>query len=181
MYYSVIKKNDIADGVGVRVTLFVSGCPHRCDGCFNSDTWDFEYGQPFTDDTIEEIITYLKPEHIRGLTLLGGEPMVRTNQAALLPLLKRFKEAYPAKDVWCYTGYDFDEYIMPVMMKEWEETPEFLSYIDVLVDGLFVKELKDWSLKFRGSANQKIIDVKKSLEAGHAIWHEDFLFDKREL
>ena len=132
MYYSVIKKCDIADGPGVRVTLFVSGCPHRCEGCFNEDTWNYKYGQPFTEDTIDEIIDALKPDHIKGLTLLGGEPMVQINQQGLLPLLRKVHELYPNKNVWCYTGYMYDSYIVPVMLKSWPETEEFLSYIDVL-------------------------------------------------
>ncbi|MCR4717145.1 MAG: anaerobic ribonucleoside-triphosphate reductase activating protein [Lachnospiraceae bacterium] len=174
MYYSVIKKKDIADGPGVRVSLFVSGCPHKCKGCFNADTWDYEYGQPFTEDTIDEVIEALSPNYIRGLTLLGGEPMVQVNQAGLLPLLRKVNEIYPDKDIWCYSGYVFDKYVVPVMLKEWPETEEFLSYIDVLVDGPFILEQKDWSLKFRGSANQRVIDVQESLKKGEVIIVEDY-------
>ncbi len=175
MNYSVIKKCDIADGPGVRVTLFVSGCPHKCEGCFNEKTWDYDYGKPFTEDTIEELIEAMRPDHIRGLTLLGGEPMVQVNQQGLLPLLRRVKEVYPDKDIWCYTGYMYDSYIVPVMIKEWPETEEFLSYIDVLVDGPFIMDQKDWRLKFRGSSNQKIIDVKESLKEGKVVLVKEYI------
>lgn len=169
MYYSEIKEYDIANGSGVRVTLFVSGCTHRCKGCFNEMTWDFEYGRLFDEETVEYILNKLKPSYIAGLTLLGGEPMEYKNQLGLLPLLRRFKEQYPEKTVWCYTGYLYDKDILEDFCKKWEETKEILSYLDVVVDGEFVEDLKDISLQFRGSSNQRIIDVKKSMQAGEIV------------
>lgn len=169
MNYAEIKTNDIANGPGVRVSLFVSGCPHHCKGCFNESTWDYDYGKSFTEDTIEQIIKYLEPGYIQGLTLLGGEPMVRQNQRGLLPLLRRVREVYPNKNIWCFTGYVFNDYIKTVMLPQWPETAEFLSYIDVLVDGPFVEKLSDWSLQFRGSSNQNLILVKETLERGELV------------
>ncbi|MCH5253758.1 MAG: anaerobic ribonucleoside-triphosphate reductase activating protein [Lachnospiraceae bacterium] len=169
MNYSEIKEYDIANGPGVRVTLFVSGCTHRCKGCFNEMTWDFEYGRPFGEDTVEYILKKLEPSYIAGLTLLGGEPMEYKNQIGLLPLLRRVKEEYPGKTVWCYTGYLYDKDILEDFCMKWEETKEILSYLDVVVDGEFVEDLKDISLQFRGSSNQRIIDVKKSMQAGEIV------------
>ncbi len=173
MNYSEIKYNDIANGPGVRVSLFVSGCPHQCKGCFNEDTWSYEYGEQFTESTIEAVLNGLKPSYIKGLTLLGGEPMARQNQKGLLPLLRRVKEEFPKKDIWCFTGYVFQDYIKKVMLKEWDEAKEFLSYVDVLVDGPFKEELKDIMLKFRGSSNQNIILVKESLEQDKLVLWEN--------
>ncbi len=173
MNYSEIKYNDIANGPGVRVSLFVSGCPHQCKGCFNEDTWSYEYGEKFTESTIEDILNGLKPSYIKGLTLLGGEPMARQNQKGLLPLLRRVKEEFPKKDIWCFTGYVFQDYIKKIMLKEWDEAKEFLSYVDVLVDGPFKEELKDIMLKFRGSSNQNIILVKESLEQDRLVLWEN--------
>lgn len=164
MYYSEIKESDIANGPGVRVTLFVSGCTHHCKGCFNEMTWDFTYGTPFEEKDIEKIIKLLQPSYIAGLTLLGGEPLEYVNQQGLLPLLRRVREEYPDKTIWCYTGYLFDRDILQDFCHKWDETKEMLSYLDVVVDGEFVEELKDISLRFRGSSNQRIIDVKKSEE-----------------
>ena len=169
MNYGEIKKHDIANGLGVRVSLFVSGCTHHCKGCFNSETWDFNYGKPFTEETEKEIIDALKPGFIKGLTLLGGEPFEKANQRVLLPFLKKVKEFYPDKNIWCYSGYLLDEELLKDSRARCEVTDEMLSYIDVLVDGEFVEELKDISLKFRGSSNQRIIDVKKSLELSKVV------------
>ncbi len=164
MHYASIKKYDIANGEGVRVSLFVSGCPHHCKNCFNREAWDYNYGKKFTEKEEYDIISSLYEDTISGLSLLGGEPMWPENQKGLLPLLRKVKEKYPYKTIWCYTGYLFDKEIMDKMYKENDFTREFLSYIDVLVDGRFVEELLDRSLFFRGSSNQRIIDVKKSLK-----------------
>lgn len=172
MYYSEIKECDIANGPGVRVTIFVSGCTHHCKGCFNEMTWDFQYGRQFGEQDIEKILKLLEPSYIAGLTLLGGEPMEYVNQQGLLPLLRNVKEKYPDKSVWCYTGYQFDKDILQDFCKKWQETQEMLSYLDVVVDGEFVEELKDISLRFRGSSNQRIIDVKKSMQTGEIILWE---------
>lgn len=174
MYYSEIKECDIANGPGVRVTIFVSGCTHHCKGCFNEMTWDFQYGRQFGEQDIEKILKLLEPSYIAGLTLLGGEPMEYVNQQGLLPLLRNVKEKYPDKSVWCYTGYQFDKDILQDFCKKWQETQEMLSYLDVVVDGEFVEELKDISLRFRGSSNQRIIDVKKSMQTGEIV-HLTFL------
>ncbi len=163
MNYGTIKKLDIANGPGLRVSLFVSGCTHRCKDCFNKETWNFDYGEPFTDVTIANIIGYLENEHVAGLSLLGGEPMEQSNQQGLLPLLRKVKSTYPNKTIWCYTGYDFEKDILAKMVLEWEETREFLSYLDVLVDGEFEVEKKDLTLHFKGSSNQRIIKVQESL------------------
>lgn len=174
MYYSVIKKCDIADGPGVRVTLFVSGCTHHCEGCFNPETWDFQYGQLFTETVVDEILEALSPDYIAGLTLLGGEPLESANRQALLPLLRAVKQAYPRKDIWCYTGYLYDADILEKFCAQWEGMEEFLSYLDVIVDGAFIQERKNISLRFRGSENQRIIDVQESLRQGKAVlWEEE--------
>ena len=163
------KNNDIANGEGVRVTLFVSGCTHHCNGCFNPMTWDFDYGKEFTEETEKSIIDMLSPSYIKGLTLLGGEPMEPVNQRGLLPLLKKVKELYPSKTIWCYSGYLFDEELLKESRARCEVTDELLSYIDILVDGEFILEKKNIMLQFRGSENQRIIDVKKSLEQGEVV------------
>jgi len=164
MNYGEIKKADIANGLGVRVSLFVSGCTHHCKNCFNQMTWDFDYGKVFDEKAEQEVIDALKPNHIAGLTLIGGEPMEPANQRGLLPLVKKVKELYPDKNIWCYTGYLFDLELLKESRARCEVTDEFLSYIDILVDGRFVEELKDITLRFRGSSNQRIIDVKSSLQ-----------------
>lgn len=161
MHYGNIKECDIADGPGVRVSLFVSGCRHHCKGCFNSETWDFQYGKPYTKETEEEIIRLLEPDFIQGFTLLGGEPFEPENQAELVKLLKRIRETYPKKDIWCYSGYLYDVDMIPGGKVYTEVTEEMLSYIDVLVDGEFVEELKDITLVFRGSSNQRILHLKE--------------------
>ena len=169
MNYAVIKKFDIANGEGVRVSLFVSGCTHHCEGCFNPETWNFCYGREFTSETEKELLNALSPDFINGLTLLGGEPFAPQNQRALVPFLKKVREQYPKKKIWCYTGYLFDEELLKDSRARCEVTDEMLSMIDVLVDGEFRQELKNITLRFRGSENQRIIDVKKSLEAGKVI------------
>lgn len=169
MNYAVIKKNDIANGPGVRVSLFVSGCRHHCKNCFNQEAWDFHYGAPFTEEVIAEILSALEPGYIAGLSLLGGEPMEPENQKALLPLVERFRERFPKKDLWCYTGFSFERDLMGGRIGDPETVQKLLSCIDVLVDGKFVEELKDPSLIFRGSSNQNIIDVSKSLAEGHMV------------
>ncbi len=163
MNYATIKKRDIANGVGVRVSLFVSGCTHRCKNCFNKETWDFDYGEKFTDDTANEIIEMLAPDYVNGLSLLGGEPFEVLNQCELTKLLRRVKAEYPNKDVWCYTGYLFDKHLLSDSRARCEYTDEMLSYIDILVDGPYIEDQKDISLQFRGSKNQRIIDVKRSI------------------
>ena len=175
MYYAEIKNCDIANGPGVRVTLFVSGCTHRCQNCFNEETWDFKYGSPFTAETENKLIDALRPAYIKGLTLLGGEPLEHSNQQGLLPFLRRVKKELPGKDIWCYTGYTFESDILQKMCTEWEETEELLSYINVLVDGEFVQALKDLGLRFRGSGNHGIIDLPESLRTGKTvIWEDKF-------
>lgn len=173
MKYAEIKNCDIANGPGVRVTLFVSGCTHHCEGCFNPETWDFQYGAPFTKETEEQLLTALSPAYIAGLTLLGGEPLEYSNWTALLPLLRAVKRQYPKKDVWCYTGYLFDRDILGKFCVQWKEMEEFLSCLDVIVDGEFILAQKDISLRFRGSRNQRIISVQESLRRGAVVlWEE---------
>ena len=169
MYYADIKKADVANGLGVRISLFVSGCTHHCKNCFNEEAWDFHYGNEFTEKEIDKIIELMDYPYISGLTLLGGEPLEHVNQQGILPLLRKVKEKFPDKNIWCYSGYTFEKDILDRMCKEWEETPEILSYIDVLVDGKFEEDKKDIKLRFRGSSNQRIIDVKKSLKENKTI------------
>ena len=169
MNYGEIKKTDIANGEGVRVSLFVSGCTHHCEGCFNPETWNFCYGKEFTSETEKELLNALSPDFINGLTLLGGEPFEPQNQRALVPFLKKVREQFPNKNIWCYTGYLFDEELLKDSRARCEVTDEMLSMIDVLVDGEFKQELKNITLRFRGSENQRIIDVKKSLQTGETV------------
>jgi anaerobic ribonucleoside-triphosphate reductase activating protein len=171
MHYSVIKPVDIADGVGVRVTLFVSGCTHHCKGCFQPQTWAFDYGQPYTKETEDQLISLLSPSYIRGLTLLGGEPMEPDNQRTLLPLLRRVRAELPKKDIWCYSGYTLDE-LTGVSRARCEVTDELLSLIDVLVDGEFVEEKRNISLKFRGSENQRLIDLAATRKQGTVVLYD---------
>ena len=171
MKYATIKKYDVANGPGVRVSLFVSGCTHRCKGCFNKEAWDFNYGTDFSSITINEIIEAMNHEYISGLSLLGGEPFEYVNQKGLLDLVRRVKEVYPFKDIWAYSGYLYDD-IVSRMFSSFPETKQFLSYIDVLVDGEFVESKKNPNLFFRGSSNQRIIDVKKSLKENRVVIHE---------
>lgn len=168
MKYAKIKKTDVANGPGVRVSIFVSGCHHHCEGCFNSEAWDFNYGNDFTEDTIQEIIEAMNHDYITGLSLLGGEPFELINQKGLLPLLKKVKEVYPEKTIWAYSGYLYDE----LKEMDYPETKEILSLIDILVDGKFVESLKDPNLYFRGSSNQRVIDMKKTLKNNKIVLHE---------
>ena len=169
MNYADIKKADVANGLGVRVSLFVSGCTHHCKNCFNEEAWDFNYGKKFTEKEIDKIINELDHSYVAGLTLLGGEPLEHVNQQGLLPLLRKVKAKFPEKNIWCYSGYTFETDIMGRMYKEWEETKELLSYIDVLVDGKFEEDKKDIKLRFRGSSNQRILDLQKSIKENKAI------------
>lgn len=168
MNYSVIKNCDIANGEGVRVSLFVSGCRNHCPYCFQKETWNFEYGQPFTEQTTQKILDLLKPNHIRGLTLLGGEPFEPENQPALINLLKEVKRSYPTKDIWCFTGFTLEE-ILNGSRATGKNATELLSLIDILVDGRFEQDKKNLMLKFRGSSNQRIIDLKNSLKENKII------------
>ena len=169
MNYGEIKNCDIADGTGVRVSLFVSGCTHRCEGCFNPMTWDFNYGKPFTAETEDYLLKLLAPSYIAGLTLLGGEPMEVPNQRALLGFLRRVRQQYPDKTIWCYTGYTFESDLLSPSRARCECTDEILSMLDILVDGEFILAKKNISLTFRGSDNQRIIDVKRSLAEGCTV------------
>ena len=193
MNYATIKKTDVANGPGIRVSLFVSGCTHRCKGCFNSEAWDFGFGQPYTRETEEEILEALAPDYIRGLSLLGGEPMEPENRGTVLSLLQKVRQRYPQKDVWCYTGYRYEEDLLAWAREEQKayacralnrpeeerggagsqdggpesgEVAQLLSLIDVLVDGEFVEERKNLRLAFRGSENQRLIDLKESGRQG---------------
>lgn len=162
MKYANIKYYDISNGLGVRTSLFVSGCTHRCRGCFNEIAWDFNYGNDFTDKTIQEILNSISPEYISGLTLLGGEPMELSSQRALLPLLEQFRKRFPEKNIWCYTGYTYEsDLLAPDGQAHCEVTDKFLSYIDILVDGEFDEAQYDISLPFRGSRNQRILQIQK--------------------
>ncbi|MCR5022431.1 anaerobic ribonucleoside-triphosphate reductase activating protein [Ruminococcus sp.] len=169
MYYGEIKNCDIADGIGVRVSLFVSGCRHHCEGCFNAMTWDFDYGKPFTEETEDQLLEMLSCEYIDGLTLLGGEPMEPENQRVLAPFMRRVKEKYPEKSIWCYTGCVLEDELLHESPWRCECTDEMLSMIDVLVDGRFILAKRNISLGFRGSDNQRIIDLKSTLKTGKTI------------
>ena len=165
MNYGKIKPTDVANGEGVRVSLFVSGCPHHCKGCFNSELWNHNAGQEFTPEVIMKIVNLCDHDHISGLSLLGGEPLDPNNLQRVTLLCKVFKHYYPNKTIWCYTGYEWDRI----------KHLDIMQYIDVVVDGKFVQEQKDPRLKFRGSSNQRIIDVKKSLESGRVILRKDLM------
>ncbi len=175
MYYGAIKNCDIANGIGVRVTLFVSGCTNHCPDCFQPETWAFDYGEPFTSATEDEILALLAPSYIAGLTLLGGEPFEPENQRALLPFVKRVREAYPNKTIWAFTGFLYDrELLQAGSHPHCEVTEEFLGYLDVLVDGRFEKDKRNLSLVFRGSENQRIIDLNQTRSTGVlTLWSED--------
>ena len=172
MNYANIKYCDIANGPGVRTTLFVSGCRVHCPGCFNEVAWDFCSGEVFDDAVAQRIWDSLEAPWVEGITVLGGEPFERVNQQGLLPLLRKVKARFPEKNIWCYTGYDFEKDILGRMAEQWEETKEMLSYIDVLVDGEFKEALKSPSLQFKGSSNQRIIEVQPSLKEGHIVLWE---------
>ena len=175
MHYGEIKNCDIANGEGVRVSLFVSGCTNHCEHCFQPQTWDFEYGQPFTAETEERLLSLLEPDYIRGLTLLGGEPFEPANQRTLLPFLRRMRERFPSKNLWAFIGFTYEELTTPGSYPHCEVTEEMLSIVDVLVDGRFVEALKDISLRFRGSSNQRLIDLNATRRAGQLC----FLPDRR--
>ena len=174
MKYATIKKIDVANGPGIRVSLFVSGCTHHCKGCFNPETWNFNYGEDFTEEVEQRILEYMKPDYIKGLSLLGGEPFEPENQKAILPFLRKVKAMYPQKTIWCYSGYDFEKDMLTGNLGLWEITEEILRYIDVLVDGEFILELKNPNLRFRGSENQRVIDVAASLHEDNVVlWNDE--------
>lgn len=174
MNYASIKPFDVANGPGVRVSLFVSGCTHQCKNCFNKEAWDFNYGNKYTEKQTEEILNALKPDYIKGFSLLGGEPFEKQNQIVLCEVLEKIKKAYPEKTIWCYSGYSFDSDLLTGRICDFSITKRMLDCIDILVDGEFVEEKKDLSLRFKGSSNQRIIDVKRSLSEGQIIrWSED--------
>ena len=169
MYYGEIKNCDIANGEGVRVTLFVSGCTNRCPHCFQPQTWAFDYGHPFTAETEEQLLAMLKPDYISGLTLLGGEPFEPANQEVLVPFLRRVRETYPTKTIWGFSGCTYEELLTKGHSHHCQWTEEMLSLLDVLVDGRFVEELKDISLRFRGSSNQRLIDLNQTRKTGQIV------------
>lgn len=173
MKYATIKEIDVANGPGIRVSLFVSGCTHHCKGCFNPETWNFNYGDDFTPEVEEHILEAMKPAYIKGFSLLGGEPFEPQNQEALLPFLRRVKAAYPDKTIWCYSGYDFEKDMLTGNLGPWEVTHEMLTLIDVLVDGEFVLEKKNPNLRFRGSENQRVIRVADSLNSDTVVLWDD--------
>ena len=173
MNYAELKSHDIANGPGVRVSLFVSGCTHRCKGCFNQQAWDFDFGQPFDQSVIDHILELLRPDYIKGITYLGGEPLDPRNQPELLNLSRQIKQHYPNKSIWCFTGYVLENDILAKKLGAWEITSELLTYFDVLVDGPFVEEKRNLMLKFRGSENQRLLDMKKTIACGQAVlWEE---------
>ena len=175
MYYADIKKVDVANGPGVRVSLFVSGCTHKCKGCFNEEAWDFKYGHEYTQKEEDKIIELLKPDYIEGITILGGEPFEYVNQKGILPLLRRIRKELPNKTIWCFSGYTFDTDILENMCNKYKETKTLISYIDVLVDGKFEIDKKNFKLKFRGSSNQRIINVKESLKNNKVILMDEYM------
>ena len=169
MYYGTIKYFDVADGPGCRVSLFVSGCRNHCPGCFNQETWDFRYGQEYTAETEKDILRALAPDYIQGLSLLGGDPFEPENQRELLHLLRNVKTAFPKKDIWAYTGYTLERLRNAESHPRCEVTDEMLSMIDILVDGPFIETRKNISLRFRGSDNQRIIDLPDTLKSGEIV------------
>ena len=161
MNYAAIKKTDVANGPGVRVSLFVSGCPHHCPGCFNAETWDFAYGEEFTEATLTEILQALAPEYIRGFSLLGGEPLAPENRETVLKILEAVAEMYPQKDIWCYTGYVYEQDIQAWIAQGDETVRKIMEHIHVLVDGPFILARRNLKLPFRGSENQRILNLKE--------------------
>ena len=180
MYYGAIKKNDIANGEGIRTTVFVSGCTNRCKNCFQPETWSFTYGEPFTEAVAEEIFKALDNSAVRGLTVLGGEPMEPENQRDLLPFLKELKRRFPNKTVWLYTGNLYEELIGETgdSPKHLDITEQLLSLVDILVDGPFIEEKKSLGLRFRGSENQRIIDMNKTRREGRVVIWEGVSSDR---
>ncbi len=177
MNYSEIKYFDIANGAGIRTTLFVSGCRHHCKGCFNPDTWAFEAGRPYSREVESQILSNLEPAYVDGLTLLGGEPFEPESQDVLIALLERVRAERPGKNVWAYSGFTWEQLTQGPSRAHTNHVMQMLSMVDVLVDGPFVLEQKDITLRFRGSSNQRIIDVRRSLEAGATtLWEDDPLF-----
>ena len=172
MYYGGIKDCDVENGPGVRVTLFVSGCTNHCEGCFQPQTWDFCYGEPFTGETEERLLRMLRPAYIRGLTVLGGEPFEPENQRALLPFLRRVRRELPEKDIWAFTGFTWETLLREGSHPRCEATEEMLSLLDVLVDGPFVLSKRNLMLRFRGSENQRLLDVPKTIAAKAPVWWE---------
>ena len=181
MNYATIKSRDIANGPGVRVSLFVSGCTHRCPGCFNQEAWDFNYGQPFDQTVIDRILRDLDADYVTGLTLLGGEPFEPQNQGPIVELLRQVKAKYPDKSIWAFSGYLFDGDILSGRLGDPVVTREYLSYLDVLVDGPFIEAKKNLSLRFRGSENQRLIDVPASLAAGQVVLWSDWQGERKDL
>jgi len=171
MNYATIKWTDIANGQGVRISLFVSGCTHRCKNCFNEVAWDFSYGNLFDEEIQEKILSELASDYIAGVSLLGGEPLEPSNQEALYPFIQEVKRRYPQKTIWCYTGFVFDEQngVLKETYKNTPYTKKLISMFDVLVDGPYIEELKDIRLKFRGSSNQRVIDVQESLKTKKCV------------
>lgn len=178
MNYAALKPFDVANGPGVRVSLFVSGCRHMCKNCFNKEAWDFNYGKPYTEAETEKILEAMKPDYIKGFSLLGGEPFEKENQAVLCEVLEKIKKAYPEKTIWCYTGFSYDTELLQGKICDFSITKRMLDCIDILVDGKFIEAEKDLSLRFKGSRNQRIIDVQTSLKEGKIIrWAEDRIDD----
>ena len=169
MNYAGIKYCDIANGTGCRTVLFVSGCRNACKGCFQPQTWDFGYGEPFDEKVQEEVLKSLEPDYITGITGLGGEPLEPENQKELVPFMRKVVARYPNKNVWAFTGYIYDKDLVAGGRRHTEDTDELLSMIDVLVDGPFQEEKKDITLKFRGSSNQRILDLKETIRTGNII------------
>ena len=173
MHYGAIKNTDIANGAGVRVSLFVSGCRNKCQGCFQPETWSFTYGKEFTNDTEDELINMLAPSYIRGITILGGDPFEPENQRELAPFIRRIREECQGKDIWMYSGYTYEQLTGGNPHCAIDVTPEILGNIDVLIDGRYEESLRNLSLQFRGSSNQRIIDVKQTLASGRVVlWEE---------
>ena len=178
MNYAALKPFDVANGPGVRVSLFVSGCRHMCKNCFNKEAWDFNYGEPYTEAETERIIEAMRPDYIKGFSLLGGEPFEKENQAVLCEVLEKIRKEYPEKTIWCYTGFSYDTDLLTGKICDFSITKRMLDCIDILVDGKFIEEEKDLSLRFKGSRNQRIIDVQASLKEGKIIrWSEDRIDD----
>lgn len=173
MNYATLKRHDIANGPGVRVSLFVSGCRHHCKGCFNPETWDFNYGKPFDGEVMDQLLRACNHDFITGLSILGGEPFEPENQPSVLNLMRKFKEQYPHKTIWCYSGYDFEKDILTGKLGPWEVTEAILQLTDILVDGEFYLEEKDLNLRFRGSRNQRVIDVPASLKTDTVVLWND--------